>query len=188
MAEYTIYFKDILKMYGWENILQICKDLKPNTPTYTKQDIANEIQRLYQNYEIAFETIDSFVNEFQRVWNSNINTTCDKLILYNKVNFELDEYIHEYEGQDEGDDRYSDTPNNPMLETDTNFETSIYLTNRSTYKNGKKITDKMKLNPLQKYADISNGVADPLIEFCNKFEKLFNHLIVIKETTLFRRY
>lgn len=191
MAEYTIYFNEILSNIGWDSITQFCENI-PTGIQYrgeelTVDTITKKIQSLYGNYEIAFETVDSFINEFQRVWNTYINTTIDKLKLYSKVNFDLTEYNHTYNTTDKGDDRYSDTPNEPMQESDSSFEGSIYLTNRSTYENSKVINDNMTLNGMQKYGDISKYVDDPIVNFAQQFDYLFNHLIVVK-TDIIRRY
>lgn len=190
MAEYSIYFYKVIEYYGIDNILQFCEAIPPQTPyrgaEITSNNVMDKLVSLYGKYEIAFETVESFINEFQRVWNTNINVFLDKLNIYEKRELDLNEYKHNYEMNDNGDSRFSDTPNLPMNESDTNFEGNIYLTTRDTYKNGKTINDNMQLNKLQKYNDLANNITDPLIEFCEKFDYLFSHLTVIKETYIRR--
>lgn len=175
---YTINLYDVINKFGrnifpnysFNNIAWFDKEI-------TKEDFENMLIDYYANYEIGFETIEMFIFEFKRIFNREFPTMYEQLKLQSKITYDLLSYNHSYQVTDKNDNKYSDTPNEPLTDVGGS---ELYLTTRTLNDNEKSIIDNMKLNDIERFNDVYYKIRNIIYEFFDKFDDLFLKIQVIK--------
>lgn len=201
--------------YDWENVSYFGVPI-------TKETLESDFKDYYAYYNIAYETIESFKFELKRKWKKLIRAYNNILKTQPDIKLNESERIytennegghtdnssaslnHTSETLSNGDDKFSDTPNQYV----DNDETDMYLTNREITKNSanvtsqdqsesnsertssnkKDITETLTGNEYEKYMKIREFVEDMEYKFFDKFNDLFEMLIRIGNLYKVRRY
>lgn len=172
---YTITLNELVN-YG----LEIFPDFEFNNisifgKVITKEDFINKFYDYYGAYEIAFSQPDEFIFEFRRIFDKNYDAFIKKIEVFNSINYNLEGYTRNINRNVDSDNKYSDTPNEPMKES-----TDIYLTNRSIDKSTGQTNEIYKENEVEKYNKISEKIKNIIYEFYDLFDCLFLNYISLK--------
>lgn len=155
-------------------------DIVIGTTTYSKTYLQDAFKEYWWYYQIGYSTLDEFKWRLKRNWKATINEFAQRLSLYPQE-LSLNESITEKQYTHETDNKFSDTPNQPMLDTDTDGQ---YLTDRTKVDANGNINEIKTRNELQKYAEINKAITDVMYEFIKTFKPLFITDIIIYDGIL----
>lgn len=169
-----ITIDDILNKYGyeifdfdyeWENVTLFGEEI-------TKEVLQNKFIEYYQYYPISVETIESFKFELKRLWLKNIKPL-NMLIKSFPTDITLEDTKKIFNGELEMENKFSDTPNQPMEGEEA------YLTYIAKNKNNNSSTETESKNPINKFYNIYNKYNNIMYDFYDKFNNLFSTLVII---------
>lgn len=150
-------------------------DLVIGTKSYTKQFIQDAFKEYWWYYQIGYSTLDEFKWRLKRNWKSMISALSQKLNLYPQ-NLSLKDRILEKQYENTTDNKYSDTPNEPMLAVDVEGK---YLTDRTYVNLDGNSTETETRNELDKYYELDRKVQDVMYVWIKEFKYLFLTDIII---------
>lgn len=150
-------------------------DIVIGSKTYDKTLIQNAFKDYWWYYQIGYSTLTEFKWRLKRNWLATINEFAQRLSLYPQK-LALNERVIEKEFTNATDNKYSDTPNQPMLNVD---EQGKYLTDRTKIDMTGDSTERETRNELEKYAEINKKITDVMYEFIKSFKYLFITDVII---------
>lgn len=150
-------------------------DIVIGEKTYSKEYIQEAFLEYWWFYQIGYSTLEEFEWRLKRNWKATINEFAQRLSLYPQK-LSLNERIIEKDFTNATDNKYSDTPNEPMLDTD---EQGKYLTDRTKIDLTGDSTERETRNELEKYAEINKKISDVMYEFIKSFKYLFITDVII---------
>lgn len=148
--------------------------------TYSKNYIQEAFKEYWWYYQIGYSTLDEFKWRLKRSWKSTISIFEQKLTLYPQQ-LALNEKTIERTYDNTTDNKYSDTPNQPMLDVDTDGK---YLTDRTHIDLNGNSTETETRNELEKYGEINRKITDVMYEFIKSFRDLFITDVIIYDGIL----
>lgn len=144
---------------------------------YNREYIEKAFTDYWLFYQIGYSTLDEFNWRLRRKWLDKINVLQQKLSIYpNKIS--LNEYTITRTFNNASDNKYSDTPNQPMLDVDVEGK---YLTDRTFVDNNGSSTINETKNEIDKYNSIKNKITNVLYDWIKEFDGLFITDIIIKD-------
>lgn len=155
--------------YDWTDIII-------NDKTYNKSYVENAFTDYWLYYQIGYSTLDEFKWRLRQVWKDKISILQQQLSIYPKV-LSLNEHTITRNFTNSSDNKYSDTPNQPMLNVDLDGK---YLTDRTYIDNSGNSTINESKNEVDKYNQIKNKITNVLYDWIKSFDSLFITDIIIK--------
>lgn len=162
--------------YDWE-------DITIGDKVYSKEYIQNNFIDYWLYYHIGYSTLDEFKWRLRRNWLNKIEVLKQQLSLYpTKLN--LNEYNINRTYSSKSDNKYSDTPNQPMLDVDPEGK---YLTDR-TYNDldGNSNVTETK-NELAKYNELKNKAHNVLYDWIKSYDYLFLTDVLLYNKFVYKR-
>lgn len=173
----TISLQNIYELLG-DNVFDFDYDFDDvviNDVTYNKNLLEETFKEYWWLYQIGYSTVDEFKWRLKRCWKKTISVFRQKLLLY-PTEQNLNEETSTFNYSTDSDNKYSDTPNQPMLDVDP---VGKYLTNR-TYINVNGNNENIKTkNALSKFSDVQRYIEDVLYSFISSFNYLFITDVII---------
>lgn len=170
------YIKDELE----ENIFDFdytFHDIVIGDTRYNKEYIENAFIDYWLYYQIGYATLDEFKWRLKRTWQDKVQILHQQLSVYPQQ-LNLNEYNIVREYTNANDSKYSDTPNQPMLNVDPEGK---YLTDR-TYvdmEGSSNVTESK--NAIDKYNNIKNKMSNVFYDWLKQFGGLFITDIIIAD-------
>ena len=150
--------------------------------TYNKELLQNEFKDYWWYYQIGYSTLDEFKWRLRRNLKATIDTLSQRLSIYPRQ-LSLNEKKITKEYTNTTDNKYSDTPNEPMLNVDTDGK---YLTDRTHINMDGNSSEIETRNELEKYAEIQGKIRDVMYDFIKSFRDLFITDVIIYDGILKR--
>ena len=150
-------------------------DLVIGNKNYTKEYIQEAFKEYWWYYQIGYSTLEEFKWRLKRSWKSKIETFAQRLSAYPQT-ISLKEKTIEKEYNNITDNKYSDTPNQPMLNVDTDGK---YLTDRTHINMDGDSTETETRNELDKYDELYSKIRDVMYDFIKSFKDLFLTDVII---------
>lgn len=150
-------------------------DLVIGAKTYTKEYIEEAFKEYWWYYQIGYSTLEEFKWRLKRSWKSKIETFAQRLSAYPQT-ISLNEKTIEKNYNNTTDNKYSDTPNQPMLDVDTD---GSYLTDRTHIDMDGDSTETETRNELEKYDELYAKIRDVMYDFIKSFRDLFLTDVII---------
>ena len=144
-------------------------DITVGDTTYNKEYIEDSFYNYWKYYQIAYSTLDEFKWRLQRRWLSSIKILAQKLNTY-PVEPDLAERKINRSFTSSSDNKYSDTPNEPMLDVDPQGK---YLTDRTYTDNEYNSNITETKNEVAKFAELNSKIRDVMYEWIKEFKPLF---------------
>ena len=155
-------------------------DITIGNKTYNKQLLQDTFTEYWYYYHIGYSTLEEFKWRLKRTWKATIGVFAQKLSLYpQELNLKDRTYTKEYSS--DTDNKYSDTPNQPMLDVDTDGK---YLTDRTYVNINGNNTETETKNELDKYFELEKKVQDTMYEYIKSFKNLFITDVIIENGIL----
>lgn len=145
--------------------------------TYNKEYIQNQFIDYYLYYHIGYSTVDEFKWRLRRNWLDKISKLQQQLSVYPQE-LSLNDRVIKRDYNNVSDNKYSDTPNQPMLDVDPQ---GSYLTDRTYMNSNGDTTISETRNEIEKYSTIKNKITNVLYDWYKEFEMLFITDIIIKD-------
>lgn len=152
-------------------------DITIGNITYNKQYIENAFIDYFLYYYIGYSTVDEFIWRLRRNWLDKISVLQQQLSVY-PTQISLDERTIKRNYTNSSDNKYSDTPNEPMLDVDPEGK---YLTDRTVLDANGDTTISESLNTVEKYNTIKSKITNVLYAWFKQFDKLFITDVMIKD-------
>lgn len=145
--------------------------------TYNKEYIQNKFIDYWLFYHIGYSTLEEFKWRLRRNWQDKISILQQQLSIYPQQ-ITLNERTITKDFTNSSDNKYSDTPNQPMLNVDPQGQ---YLTDRTYIDNTGNSTINENRNELDKYTQLKNKITNVLYDWIKQFDYLFITDIIIKD-------
>lgn len=144
---------------------------------YNKEYIENAFNDYYLHYQIGYSTLEEFKWRLRRNWLEKISILQQQLSVY-PTQIRLNDRTITRDFTNSSDNKYSDTPNQPMLNVDPQGQ---YLTDRTYIDNSGNSTVNETRNELDKYNEIKKKITNVLYSWLKEFECLFITDIIIRD-------
>lgn len=144
-------------------------DIEVGEVTYDKNYIEDAFYEYWKFYQIGYSTLAEFEWRLQRKWLSSIKVLAQKLNTY-PIEPDLAERKINRNYTADSDNKYSDTPNQPMLNVDPEGK---YLTDRTVTNNNYNSNITETKNEVAKFAEINSKFRDVLYDWVKEFDGLF---------------
>lgn len=139
------------------------------TDSVDKEKFKEMFKDYWLYYQIGYSTYDEFAWRFRRRLLSTIDVLNQKLTIYPKT-LDLKDGNVKKTFKNNTDNKYSDTPNQPMLDTDPEGK---YLTDRTNVDMSGESTEEKERNSLEKYSEIDQKIQDIIYDYIKSFKCLF---------------
>lgn len=157
-------------------------DIEIGDKEYTKDEIEEAFKEYWWYYQIGYSTLDEFKWRLKRAWKSKIGIFAQRLSVYPQE-ISLKEKTIKKDYKNATDNKYSDTPNEPMLDVDTD---GAYLTDRTHIDMDGDSTETESRNELEKYDELYGKIRDVMYDFIKSFKDLFLTDVIIYDGILKR--
>lgn len=155
-------------------------DIVIGDKTYTKTMFQDAFKDYWYFYQIGYSTLDEFKWRLRRNVKATISTFIQRLKLY-PTELDLNERTVKKEFTNTSDNKYSDTPNQPMLAVETDGK---YLTDRTYVNLDGNSKESETRNTLDKFYELDRKVQDTMYEYIKSFKVLFFTDIIIADGIL----
>ena len=144
--------------------------------TYNKTLFEQEFIDYWLYYNIGYSTLNEFMWRLRRRVKSTISIFTQKLKLYPQE-LNLNERTLTKEFTNQSDNKYSDTPNEPMLDVDSDGKN---LTDRTRINIDGNSVENETRNSLAKYAEVQKTISDTMFDYIKSFKVLFITDVIVE--------
>lgn len=155
-------------------------DIVVGNMTYNKALLQQAFIDYWYYYQIGYSTLEEFKWRLKRTWTSTISVFTQKIKLY-PTELNLNDRVLSKEYENITDNKYSDTPNQPMLDTDTDGK---YLTDRTHINFDGSSNETETRNAIDKFYEVNRKMQDVMYEYIKSFKPLFITDVIIEQGIL----
>lgn len=157
-------------------------DITINDKVITKTSIQDDFKDFWWFYQIGYSTLDEFKWRFKRVWLDKIYTLRQRLSQYPELdNLNLTGKTIDKTYTNDNDNKYSDTPNQPMVSEDSS---NVFLTDRTITNTTGSHNETETDNVLEQYEKLHKYMRNVEYDFFKEFKSLFITDVIIYDGIL----